>query len=694
TQIFIYIVLMKKNTKNRLNTYTFQNNKDLQSLFNEMAINQNYDPIFNSRIVELLPADSVKTLNRVFRKFLSFQHLQYSTDILGKIFHGLIPFDLRKFLAAYYTSNVAGEFLSYLAIKDDQIKIMDPACGSGTLLVSAYKRIKELNGSLGHNQILEKLYGVDVSAFAAQLAAIHLAIQEPTDPLSSYQINVIDFFKLETEKKGNKTQLGKIDIFLGNPPFTRGDRLDSEYKDFLETHLRREGISFNYNKKYLGLYAYFLLDSLRFLKNDGILAFILPLSLINSRTMKPVLKFLLSKFSFKCIITSEAQDTFSEQCTFKEILFIARRGQLKKAKTKFVVLKNELSRKNYRTLAKRIEESTESYEDSSIRLNLIPQQILDNNVDLNWVIYLFNQRFFKYFEQTRHLDAISPIAELVKTPRHDVDRGFRAGVSNFFYLPNKYWNIIDRSDQWIKIQNTENYSILKIPSQYLSPVLRKSSLYDRIVPEILDFIVVIPDNDTLEHAIMDYIRWGIQKFQKSGFETLAYKHIEKGRKIARVAITHELSLQSNKIIAYYSPNPVILSDNFIFIRTFKEHDDKILAAYLNSSIFLLTYLVLRREKAGALGQIFGTDVRNFFCLDPKYVTNDDRRELFQIFDLFILESSFFKTFYNQIKEAMQNKDHIRYLLDIKICEILRIPDISTFVKQVYEILIEELDKFH
>ncbi|UCG01409.1 MAG: N-6 DNA methylase [Candidatus Heimdallarchaeota archaeon] len=695
TQIFIYIVLLKKHDDNGLDSLSFKNGKDLQKLFDKMVTKQNYGVIFNAQVVELLPNESVSTLNRVFKKILQFRYLQYSTDILGKIFHGLIPFDLRKFLAAYYTSNIVGEFLSYLVIKKDQINLMDPACGSGTLLVSAYKRINELNGALEHDQILQKLFGIDVSVFAAHLAEINLAIQNPTDLWSNCQIEIIDFFEYSSRMKGNKTQLGKFDILLGNPPFTRGDRLDSEYKDFLEAHLRHEGISINYNKKYLGLYAYFLLDSLRFLKKNGILAFILPLSLINSSTMRPVLKFLFSRFHFKYIITSEVQTAFSEQCTFKEILFIAQRGQIRESKTKFIVLKTELTRKNYRRIGKIIEEATnETYEDLNIRINLIPFQTLKENIDLNWVVYLFNQRFFNLFEQIRNLNLTSPIAQLVKTPRYDVDRGFRAGISNFFYLPNKYWKITEQSKLWIKIQNIETNTTMKLSIQYLSPVLRKSSLYERIMPKISDFVVVIPPWNDLDEAIKHYVNWGVQKFRKTGFETLAFKHIEKGRKIARIAITHELSLLSNKIIAYYSPNPVILSDNFIFIRTYEEFHDKIIAAYLNSSIFLLTYFVLRREKTGALGQIFGTDVRNFFCLDPKKVIDVDRRDLFQIFDQFILESSHFKSFYYQIKDAMNNKNHIRHLLDRKICEILGVPDVPIFMKQVYEILNEELYKFH
>ncbi|MFX1515252.1 MAG: class I SAM-dependent DNA methyltransferase [Promethearchaeota archaeon] len=688
-QIFIYTILMKDNNKNRLNNLRFQNNQEIQELFDELAINRNYDPIFNTRVVELLPPESISALNSTINDFLLFQKLQSTSDVLGKIFHNLIPFDLRKFLAAYYTSNVAGEFLSYLAIKSDLITLMDPACGSGTLLISAYKRIKDLNRSLKHKQILQKLYGVDVSTFAAQLAAINLTIQQPIDIRNDSQISITDFFRLnETDFQGRK-----FDVILGNPPFTRGDRLDSDYKDFLESYLRCEGITFDYNKKYLGLYAYFLLGSLRFLKKDGIIAFVLPLSFINSYTMKPVLRFILSKLSFKFIITSEAQDTFSEQCTFKEILFIAQNSQARKHVAKFVVLKTELSRNNYKSLAKLIEVTNEAYEDPYMRVNPISQEILKENVDVNWIIYLYNKRFFTIFNQIQNFEAISPVTEVVKTPRYDVDRGFRAGISDFFYIPNKFWKIKEKSDNRITIQNVETNSILKLSSQYLYPVLRKSSLYEQIVPDISDFIVVIPEKNMLEKAIQDYIAWGVEKFQKTGFENLASRHIEKGRKIARIAITHKLSLQSNKILTYYSPKPIILSDNFIFIRTFNEHHDNILAAYLNSSIFLLTYFVLRREKTGALGQIFGTDARNFFCLNPNKVTDSDRRELIQIFDQFILESSHFDTFYYQILEAMQNKHHVRYLLDKKICEILMVPNVPSYINLIYEILSKELQKY-
>ena len=76
------------------------------------------------------------------------------------------------------------------------------------------------------------------------------------------------------------------------------------------------------------------------------------------------------------------------------------------------------------------------------------------------------------------------------------------------------------------------------------------------------------------------------------------------------------------------------------------------------------------------------------------MTATDQKELFRIFDQFILKSSSFDTFYYQVKDAKLNENHIRFLLDKKICEILKVPDVPSFLNQVYEVLNEELKKFH
>jgi type I restriction-modification system DNA methylase subunit len=695
-QMLFYIVFSKETKRLDVTSSSIQNNIQFQKILNDLIIDDQFENILSAKIIGCLPNEAINALKGIYSQIIQIKMSKLKADIIGKIFHNLIPFELRKLLAAYYTSNIAGEFLARLAIKDPNAVILDPACGSGTLLVCAYNRIKELDNSLNHSQILSHLYGVDISAFAAQLAKINLVLQDPLNTFNRSQIAFIDTFKMKIEDNITESSLKipKIDVLIGNPPFTRGDRLDNEYKDFLKLHLQKHGILLEYNKKYLGLYAYFLLDSQRFLKRNGVLAFVLPLSIINSLTMQPVLKFLFSRFTILYLVTSEAQITFSEECSFKEILFIAKLMKTPYHKTKFVVLKQELSEGHISNIVKIIEDTQEDNEDLNLRIRIISKKTLEETIELNWNLHFRSKLFNSVFEQIRGSKMSSHVNQIVKTPRYDVDRGFRAGVSDFFYLPNRYWNIITITKYWIEIKNNEDQSILKIPRSNLIPVFRKSSLYNRVVPQISEFVLITSSSSRVDENIEKYRLWGYKKFGKDrGFENLAYNQVKRKRKIARTGISHEISLKSNRIIAFYSPIPVFMSDNFIFIRTFNEENDKILSAYLNSSVFLLTYLILRREKTGALGQIFGTDLRNFFCLDPRKVNNNDKKDLLQIFDQFINESPNFPSLLHQIQKANKNKNNIRFRLDFKICELLAFQNIPLFLKQLYEILNEDLSNY-
>ncbi|MHB1830520.1 MAG: N-6 DNA methylase [Candidatus Micrarchaeaceae archaeon] len=118
---------------------------DLQKYF-DRVLEDDYKSIFGAKVSSFLNDDSVDALNSIIRavKVLRLERIKH--DILGKIFHGLIPKELRKRIAAYYTSNSAGELLANICIDDKDVKVIDPACGSGTLLVSCYKRKRELYG--------------------------------------------------------------------------------------------------------------------------------------------------------------------------------------------------------------------------------------------------------------------------------------------------------------------------------------------------------------------------------------------------------------------------------------------------------------------------------------------------------------------------------------------------------------------
>lgn len=98
--------------------------KELQNKYFSRVLLEDYKPIFGfdvtSKIKGSKAVEAVKvTIDAV--NALSPESLGH--DVLGKIFHNLIPLDLRKVIAAFYTNIQAGEILATLAKLKDPIPL-------------------------------------------------------------------------------------------------------------------------------------------------------------------------------------------------------------------------------------------------------------------------------------------------------------------------------------------------------------------------------------------------------------------------------------------------------------------------------------------------------------------------------------------------------------------------------------------
>jgi tRNA1(Val) A37 N6-methylase TrmN6 len=298
-------------------------------------------------------------------------------DLLGKVFHELIPFEVRKAVAAFYTNNEAAEILAQLAIDKADAKVLDLACGSGTLLVAAYRRKRELllreKGEFtfeDHKRFLEQdLTGIDIMPFAAHMAVVHLALQalaagheaekvriavwdstelEPGQTIpaisrelkAAYRRPTLELFfegKPPTEEAyvekgavtlegigGEQIPLEKADVVIMNPPFTRHQRIPKMYKDALT---RRFSENSEYLHGQMGYHGYFILLADKFLKNNGRLALVLPASILNADGLLKIRRLLSEKYSIEHIITTWQRSAFSESAQFREILLVAKKEE-------------------------------------------------------------------------------------------------------------------------------------------------------------------------------------------------------------------------------------------------------------------------------------------------------------------------------------------------------------------------------
>ena len=377
----------------------------------------NYWPIFDiaRRILEVIPtAESqllIEGLAGTADKLLQAQ-LMRSHDLTGVVFQRLIAD--RKFLAAYYTTPGAAALLVGLAITPDtlpkskswssatdvkELRIADFACGTGTLLSTAYQRISqlhELDGgdakSLHPDMMATALVGCDVLPAATHLTASMLAGAHPSvkykqssiltvaygkqpegevalgsldllDPQGRFEILSITATTVEGMGEAEQETWRSLphesfDVAIMNPPFTRptgheGEKIgvpnpmfaafssSKEEQRLMGAATKRltKGTSYHGNA---GEASIFLVLADRKLKSGGVLALVMPLSLISGDAWEKSRALLAKHYSNLVVIsiagTASADLAFSADTSMGECLIIGRKSTTGSKRATFIIL--------------------------------------------------------------------------------------------------------------------------------------------------------------------------------------------------------------------------------------------------------------------------------------------------------------------------------------------------------------------
>ena len=159
-----------------------------------------YRPVFETGRVALgaLSADPdsgqaigrlAEVVARVSERVVGLRH-----DLLGRVFHRVL--DTARYDGSFYTSTAAAMLLASLALRKQdadwsnadaigRLRICDPACGTGTLLMAAAERIRDLRNAAGRGDpedeatlglllVEDVLWGYDVNLTATHMAACTL----------------------------------------------------------------------------------------------------------------------------------------------------------------------------------------------------------------------------------------------------------------------------------------------------------------------------------------------------------------------------------------------------------------------------------------------------------------------------------------------------------------------------------------
>ena len=295
-------------------------------------------------------------------------------DLLGRIFHKVL--DTARYDGSFYTSAAAATLLATLAIREDmcdwqnpeaigKLRITDPACGTGTLLMAAAERIRDLaplaweDGALAQSVIEQVLTGYDVNISAIHMTATTLGLLSPSTLFKNMKIN----HALLGVNYAGKARLGSLeildnqlqlislphespsvsqvdtgdeappaepaDLVIMNPPFTRDSLRHDQFKKEEEKKLKaREKRLFSKKPNHLSANSgafLILADYLRKI-NSGIIATVLPLTSMTDKSGLATRKFLAGRYHIDTIVSSHDPERifFSENTNIGEVLLICR----------------------------------------------------------------------------------------------------------------------------------------------------------------------------------------------------------------------------------------------------------------------------------------------------------------------------------------------------------------------------------
>lgn len=347
----------------------------------ELILALDYKPIFETGRAALQscppdPAfadavrDTADAALAVVQNIASLRH-----DLLGRIFHTVL--DTARYDGSFYTTTAAATLLAALAIGPNtcdwqdadaiaKLRITDPACGTGTLLMAAAERIRDLapqsdvDETISRALIEQVFTGYHVNLTATHMAATTLGLLSPTtqfrnmkigrtflgvDDAGDAYLGSLEFLDRQPmlmpwpggAQTATQVDSGErmaaaepADLVIMNPPYTRDslryDQFDRaterkikqrEMRLFADkpVHLSNNGGPFLY-------LAEFLTKS-----HSGVLAAVLAMVGATNYSTMGMRRRLAERFHVETIIASHDPERiyFSENTDIGEMLMICRR---------------------------------------------------------------------------------------------------------------------------------------------------------------------------------------------------------------------------------------------------------------------------------------------------------------------------------------------------------------------------------
>jgi hypothetical protein len=271
---------------------------------------------------DVIPLEFISSIYEEFVSKESGTGVHYTPEhIVDFVLDGVLPWDSQEW----------------------DIKILDPACGSGIFLVKAFQRLihrweqahpRTIQPSDLKTLLENNLFGVDVDAQAVRVASfsLYLTMLDKVEPqdywenefrfprLRERQLIAADFFEENKEGFRSVEDAGKYDLVVGNAPWGKNSEKESLY---IDSWKKRPENRNKWNTSYGNIALFFLPKAATLTKLGGQIAMMQPAMALIFNQSSPARRFrntLFSDFKIEEIVNLSAlrfglfKDAISPAC--------------------------------------------------------------------------------------------------------------------------------------------------------------------------------------------------------------------------------------------------------------------------------------------------------------------------------------------------------------------------------------------
>lgn len=459
----------------------------LQNQFETIVEEIDYEPIFDSgtSLFADFPQNkkTLQTLEDFLGNIAAEEIVELDEDLLGEIYEELIPVEERKALGQFYTHPKIAQTLTEWTINRNGAshpRVLDPASGSGTFCVEAYKTLDRLIEDNTHQEIIDHLVAVDINRFPLHLTALNLSSQNISERTDHLHLFHDSFFNIdpdtqffETSRVDGKIQevLGTFDAVVGNPPYIKQGSLYPS-KEHFRRHLKEfggNGSSPYYDgekrlSKRSDAYVYFVTHGTQFLDEGGRLGFIIPTKWMMTGYGEDFQEFIYDQYTLEAVVGFGAR-AFEDAFVDGALIMLER-------------CESEEERRNNTTKFIRVRETMDAED-------ILDTVEFDYGLDDDREILVQNREAYRTVavsqstlmdkdpKKVRHyLTAPQIFIELLENPMmvslgnllEDCRYGLKSGANKFFYIEE------------------EDLSQYGIDERFLTPVVKWIKQMDKGVP--------------------------------------------------------------------------------------------------------------------------------------------------------------------------------------------------------------------